>query len=408
MDLEDIALGRIDVSFRKNWDRPIHRWYRFHAGCSHAYPEKVLSALKVDGGSTVCDPFCGSGTILVSARQRSMDAIGLEVNPLYALISRVKTYWGFDSETLEGEIREFLREVKQRAYPRLSFRTIKALRASVTVPEYISRYFDRDDLAKLGFIKKQIAIVANRRLREFLFVALLSILMEISKVHHVGETIVFQETRRKSANVYVAFHGRLSQMLEDLNGVNSKLCGHASIIEGDARNLRRLVRTKIDHIITHPPYPNNYNYLLRDRLPLYLANVLSSPKDEKELRLALIGAVCAGKQFCEPVSQSVRQLHCRIARSGDTGRAVAVLEYFDSMYKFLENAYFILPSDGFCTMLVGNAYMRGVMIPTDRILLELAEEIGFKGRIFRVRNRGDGAYQHIYNGKLYESILVLN
>ena len=40
---------------------------------------------------TVLDPFCGSGTVLLEAALRGHLAIGVDVNPLARLLSRVKT-----------------------------------------------------------------------------------------------------------------------------------------------------------------------------------------------------------------------------------------------------------------------------------------------------------------------------
>lgn len=42
-------------------------------------------------GSLVLDPFCGSGTTILEARLLGHCAIGIDINPLAVLISKVKT-----------------------------------------------------------------------------------------------------------------------------------------------------------------------------------------------------------------------------------------------------------------------------------------------------------------------------
>ena len=102
-----VKIEEIDVSFRNNWGKPIHRWYHFHAGCSFLYPERMFEKLRIRKESLIFDPFVGSGTILVSAKVRGLNSIGFDVNPLYVLISRVKTYWEFDLNDLGYKIELF-------------------------------------------------------------------------------------------------------------------------------------------------------------------------------------------------------------------------------------------------------------------------------------------------------------
>ena len=41
-----------------------------------------------DPGETILDPFCGSGTIVLAAKNHGRDAIGIEINPEYAEMAR--------------------------------------------------------------------------------------------------------------------------------------------------------------------------------------------------------------------------------------------------------------------------------------------------------------------------------
>ncbi len=65
----------------------------------HPYPAKFISdipsalirALPVPDGTTVFDPFCGSGSTLVEAQRAGLSSVGIDLNPIACLISRVKT-----------------------------------------------------------------------------------------------------------------------------------------------------------------------------------------------------------------------------------------------------------------------------------------------------------------------------
>ena len=52
--------------------------------------------------------------------------------------------------------------------------------------------------------------------------------------------------------------------------------------------------------------------------------------------------------------------------------------YYLDMFSILEQSYNSLEQDGFCAIIVGNSSYGGIIFPTDLILAEYAEMIGFK------------------------------
>lgn len=401
-------MDQFDVSFRNNWDKPIHRWYRFHAGCSFEFPEKMIETLRVERKETIFDPFCGSGTTLICAKRKGIDSIGLDVNPFYVFISRVKTHWDFKPDTLSDLIEYFKEKIRKKTVTVAS----DSSQEINNVPKYVWRYFQPDVLLQLSIIKKEILDEGNEYVQQFLLLALASILVDVSKVHHVGETIVFNKHRSKQVSVLDILTQKISEMYGDLQTVwKLEDVGNASVDQGDIRNLDELIQdNNFGHVITHPPYVNNYNYLLHDRLPLYFLDYFKTPSDEKKMRDSILGSVTKNKvpQDFMPVTSDVEKISQRIAKTGDIERYKAVLEYFDTMNTFLETLFKKMQKNGFCSMLLGNSYVRGVMIPLDILIAKLARKIGFEVcEISKVRDRGNGAFQHIYNGKLYESVVLL-
>lgn len=66
--------------------------------CFHPYPammipqvaERILDEFG-QNSKILFDPYCGSGTSLVEANLRGINAIGTDINPLARLIAKVKT-----------------------------------------------------------------------------------------------------------------------------------------------------------------------------------------------------------------------------------------------------------------------------------------------------------------------------
>ena len=71
----------------------------------HPYPAKFIPQIPSclvetysRKGDVILDPFCGSGTTLLETIIRDRQAIGVDVNPIATLISKVKTSCLRDSE----------------------------------------------------------------------------------------------------------------------------------------------------------------------------------------------------------------------------------------------------------------------------------------------------------------------
>jgi len=410
----EARIGQVEVSFKNNWNKPIHRWYRFHAGCSSEFPEKIIELLRIRKGCTILDPFAGSGTVLVFAKERGIDSIGLDVNPFYVFVASVKTYWEFDMNHLFEVIDSFISEIKFSLKAKTVFSGCEKSRWTVdSIPRYIWRYFGPEVLEEISFLKGKVSEIETKPVRDFLSLALASVLIDVSKVHHVGETIVFDKPPRTNVvPVHEVYIQKIWEMYSDLKTKqHTKDKGNVEVRRADVRSLNNLIPDRsIDHVITHPPYLNNYNYLLHDRLPLYFLEYFKTPSDEKKMRDLIIGSVTKNKVSVEFLSDipEVQEIAEKVKNTEDIERYKAVLEYFDSMNLFLKNLHDKLKRNGYCAMLVGNSYVRGVMIPLDVTIAKIAEKIGFEVvEISVVRDRGNGAFQHLYNGKLYESVVLL-
>ena len=73
-------------------------WTRHGMNVIHWYPTKLppqIASALIRGlrttGDVVCDPFCGSGTVLSEAMRLGRRSISVDVSPLACLISRAKT-----------------------------------------------------------------------------------------------------------------------------------------------------------------------------------------------------------------------------------------------------------------------------------------------------------------------------
>ncbi|MEM2635078.1 MAG: hypothetical protein QW372_06390, partial [Nitrososphaerales archaeon] len=65
------------VTFIPNKKVPIHNWFYFKEGFSRDFVIKIFDIFKVREGMKILDPFCGSGTTLLVAKEFGIDACGV-------------------------------------------------------------------------------------------------------------------------------------------------------------------------------------------------------------------------------------------------------------------------------------------------------------------------------------------
>src|ERR1041385_4986870 len=90
-DIEE-ALRKVDWDFKDaSSKRSIHSFHSYPAKFIPEIPRALIQALPCMKGSVVFDPFCGCGTTLVEAQAAGYSSVGVDLNPIGCLLSRVKT-----------------------------------------------------------------------------------------------------------------------------------------------------------------------------------------------------------------------------------------------------------------------------------------------------------------------------
>ena len=85
-------LAEVDWDFpQRIMHSPIEGIHPYPAKFVAELPRALLDALPVPSGTAVLDPFCGSGTTLVECQRRGLLSVGIDLNPIACLMTRVKT-----------------------------------------------------------------------------------------------------------------------------------------------------------------------------------------------------------------------------------------------------------------------------------------------------------------------------
>jgi hypothetical protein len=221
----------------------------------------IMNLMGLQKGETVLDPMMGSGTTNIEASLIGIDSLGIDASPFCRLMTQTKV------DAMSMDLKEFLECAKNPT-------------------EIFDYYNSRVKQRSLIGEEKEVACSFTKDSELFN----LFLLCYLDAVGYAR--------RRKNKNPRELFPivlHRYIQALTNFVTIKNKLgleLGKATIIEGDARNLRNLNADKIktigdetiDGIVTSPPYSFAIDYVEGDRLQLEYMGY-----DTKELRNRMIG-----------------------------------------------------------------------------------------------------------------------
>lgn len=252
----------------------------------HTYPARLHPAtarILVDfvgagAGRTqpLVDPFCGSGTVLVEARAAGLRTIGVDLNPLAALIARAKTW------TAPPKRRKQLRETGH-SLAAASLAAGKAARRSAAESAPLRRVAGFDPNARnrrlaswfAPHVRRELEDLAARldllraddaELADLLTACLSAILYKVSsRTSDTDPTWIDRNVARgQAARLFVQRVDLLVAGLDDLAKVHATL---PEVFELDIRKLGDVVAEgSAAGIITSPPYAGTYDYAEHQRL----------------------------------------------------------------------------------------------------------------------------------------------
>jgi hypothetical protein len=235
----------------------------------HPYPAKfipqipraLIELFHPGDDSRVFDPFCGSGTTLVEAQLAGLSSVGVDVNPIAALISKVKT------TPLSPALGPIARELTAAARENVAA-------GRFTIPEIprLDHWFMRPVQEALASTVREINQLKDPDVADALRVALSSIIVRVSNQDSDTRYAAVEKkvTREGVWNAFEKAAVSVSSALEAVgNGLFGKM-GSVEVIQQDLMTVKPAdVGRGVGLVITSPPYPNAYEYWLYHKYRMY-------------------------------------------------------------------------------------------------------------------------------------------
>lgn len=274
-DADDYSaeLARLDLM---DWDFSSAKTSYLTHGV-HPYPAKFIPQIPnaliqelSSVGETIGDIFCGSGTTLLEAVQLKRNAVGIDANPLAALITKAKTTPLHDEELAELEMHRSACSAlasslafQNDLFKRGEFRSA-GWRPDPSICEF---WFDAHVVEELAELRVLIRTLSSQRSRTLCDVCFSAIVVAVSK-QDSDTRYVRREKRIGSGDVVRRYLSQLDGAITAIKELSDLVeprfsCDvmHADILDAP--------QTKVfDLMVTSPPYPNAFSYHLYHRTRL--------------------------------------------------------------------------------------------------------------------------------------------
>lgn len=382
----EICYEFIDFSkfYARNFLNSAHGMHKYTAKMTPPISRYLIEKYST-ANDLILDPFCGSGTTLLESCLLGRRAVGIDINPLARLISKVKTTQ-IKEEDLTKAIDQLI----------LSLRATEA-RVDVDFPN-VDYWFGeqaKDELSRIKYCLEAYRKTVSGDIFDFFLVAFSSIIRKSSFADlRMAKTYKSKRVLKKVKDGWMPapiklFEHSLKKNEERLiSTISDKNLGKVKSFSGDARNASDILvknkTGKVDLIITSPPYINAQDYFRSYKLELWWTGLLA-PEEIVHLKRKAIGT-----EYVDNYDPSVKP-------AGDSKSLTAILSdvwnkdkmmskqkaymiknYFDNMKVVFNQMTEALKTGGILCLVSGNNTICGIEIPTFRILIELAEQENFK------------------------------
>jgi DNA modification methylase len=381
----------------------------------------LLERFGLPQGSTVLDPFNGTGTTIVTAKLQGRNGLGVEVNPFLCFAAETKTHWDYHLPCLRRDVGDLLKRIWPQTVRLMGQRTLFDEEEDDDTPSFacelpdmprLFRWICERAVAKVLVIKREIAAMENPAHRPLALLGLAGIIRSVSNMKLTPHAFGGRDPKT-DAPVYQEFEAKMHKILRDLQLLQQRDdYGAAQVVQGDARRLGELLPplnlVDVDFAVTSPPYLNNLDYTMQTRMELFFLEFVASMEDLKHVREQMV--VCDAKGIykdshdTQVLAGKAREKVFAVAEAiGEKlkGRVWGwdyprmTTEYFGGMWRVFQGVHTVLKRGARFIVVVGASSHMGVLVDVPALLGDVAKEVGFEVEDIEVmRVRRSSSHRH--------------
>ena len=393
----------------------------------HSYPAMMVSPIsrniinivrQFKEVTSLFDPFAGSGTVLVEGMLAGIQTVaGNDINPLALLLTKVKTT-PLDVTELQNQYSE-LQTKLAIVYNKYDY-VIQYIDDYITktrgldlttkdgwgadAPIYLNDFYQEFNIElkapqfknigywfrprvilELSLIKKTILETTNKDIRDFFFVAMSEIIRLVSNRRN-GEFKMFRmppekvakfnpDTKQEFLKILERNIGKMSDFVDAYDYLENK--AQVSVFREDACKLSSVPDDAYDLIITSPPYGDSRTtvaYGEYSRLSLQWLDLFElTEKEIMSVDRTLMGGTKFRNGFEYTIKSNILRDILEKIKDTDLERAGDVFSFYNDLEKSIAAISEKTKTEGYQFWVVANRTVKGIVIPTDKIIEEIAQ-----------------------------------
>lgn len=373
------------LNFSDDLNKPFQRWYRYKEGFSVDLVQHLIREYSHHGKGVILDPFSGSGSTLLAAREMGYEGIGFEVNPFSCFLSECKldVYDRNVTDRYKACYEQILKQAQNRKETESNMNyVLPKLSISARVfPKELEQYY-----MTVGMLIRELPELSreDRQVKNLLKLGWLSCLEPLSNYRKAGNGLKY---RRYVKPRVVTVEDASIALLEEYQNIYIDLLKNRQNTPVRIHNVSCLSmgsyldEESVEGIVFSPPYANCFDYTEIYKLELWFGGFVQEYADLKRLRKSSLHSHLNGDLSARTAVKSstleklLKKLEGRELWDKKIPQMLRL--YYDDMFTVLEESYRVLRKKGFCCIVVGNSAYGGVIFPADLILAEYARSIGF-------------------------------
>ena len=396
MDIErPTALDTLRITeadFRRIYEKKVPSTTYLTHGI-HSYTARLIPQIPryfaeryANEGDIILDPFCGSGTTCLEAKLVGKDSIGIDINPLAVLISKVKTTPLEKSELQNAVKCVMLRVAEKKTFPLVNF------------PK-IDYWFGKEaqlDLSRIRSVIFELEKEIDQTTFNFLLLCFSSIIRKSSLADQgMAKTYrskrVFEKIKSGWTPKPIQYFKEAIEKNAERIESYSRLIDHnhrqVNIHKGDARNTKAILEAngfkKVDLIITSPPYINAQDYFRSYKLELLWLGMATTDQLIRLNRQAIGTEQPQDSPYtsfpkCEnTLLNEILEEIWNGNKKKRRKKAYIIWQYFERMSAVFKELYGAAREGGHLCLVTGNNTICEKTIPTFNLLAQSAEQAGF-------------------------------
>ncbi|MFP3190973.1 MAG: DNA methyltransferase [Thermoproteota archaeon] len=367
MGINESVDTREDWSFAgENTKYLTHGFHPYPARMMPLISKKVIETYAVKEDDIILDPFCGSGTVLVESLIHNKDAIGFDINPLAVLIAKAKTT-PIEPKKLHEKINEVIRNILLD-------------KSNHPEPESIPNlhyWFKPKVVSQLSKILYHIKNIDDEEMYNFFATAFSYTVWKVSnarKSEYKLYRMDVNELDKWNPDVLSIFKAILFDNLkgmEEFYKTMQEKKAKATIYLRDFRMSD--VEDEVTIVLTSPPYGDSRTTVAYEQFSKYSALWLGF-KEILNMEAKAIGGVRKVGKVEKLGSKTLEEVFKKVYEK-DPERGWDLYTYFYDMDVSIQKIVKALKKGrSYVIFVIGSRTIRRIKIPTDRILIEMAEK----------------------------------